>query len=600
MHLIDTNTLKLTWFPGKPPRYAILSHTWNSDELSFADFCDSSKRESLTGFQKIKLTCRQARHDGLGYAWIDTCCIDKESSAELSEAINTMFRWYRDAAICYTYIEDLPDDVTMPITNSSPIKGCRWFSRGWTLQELLAPENIIFFGPRWDTIGCKADLLEILEEITRVPRAVLAREDRLDNISVADRMNWAARRQTTREEDMAYCLMGIFDVNMPMIYGEGGQKAFVRLQEEIVKQRQDDSLFAWRTNDEAAARAPYRGLFASSPAEFASDVSITPFYTSMAGPTTILGDGHVSLSCVLYNDNVLALKCHRGTDVSNVVGIRVINMGNGHYLRSHPSELPFALHKNPAVYNAVTFEKYVERTENEPLKDVYLCDGLHLANWPEGMKLVAFHPKEYKFQDTTMVPVVYIVDKKIAFEFAVDTKTIGADVFRFVGRDKELLGTSGDIHVLLVVYVKQLPGTKSYAYYFRLHWIRPGHAQSSFDSAECPLQVLQRDELKLGWCMLQVQGGVTNAHGQMMFSFATSLTVCEDVKGEIMSLAKDKQDEQDEQDAEDRRLRVRSEPGVIGSCLSFMREHAVVFFFIVTMWAIIITLPLIFSKPRHK
>lgn len=370
MYLIDTNTLELIWFPGKPPRYAILSHTWDSDELSFADFRDLNKRESQNGLEKIQMTCRQAHQDGLGYAWIDTCCINKESSAELSEAINTMFRWYQDAAVCYTYIEDLPDNLDLPITNSSLIKGCRWFSRGWTLQDLVAPKNIIFFGPQWDKFGCKADLLDVLEDITRVPRAVLAQEDRLGSISVANRTNWAACRQTTREEDVAYCLMGIFDVNMPMIYGGGGRKAFVRLQEEIVKQRQDDSLFAWKGTDEAAARAPYRGLFASSPAEFASDVNITPFYTSMAGPTTILGDGHVSLSCALYKDNFIGLKCFQGTDVSNVVGIQVINMGNKHYLRLNPCSLASKPHKSPAAYDAVLFEKFVERAESRPLKDV--------------------------------------------------------------------------------------------------------------------------------------------------------------------------------------------------------------------------------------
>jgi hypothetical protein len=332
MHLIDTSTLKLIWFAGKPPPYAILSHTWNAEEVIFADFSNLSKIEATPAFCKVKLTCQQARQDGFSYAWIDTCCINKESSAELSEAINCMFRWYRDAAICYAYIEDLPEDIKIPITDPALMKTCRWFSRGWTLQELLAPTDIVFFGSGWFKIDRKIELVEILEAVTGIPHNVLTSETRLGHISVADRMNWASQRETTREEDIAYCLMGIFDVNMPMMYGEG-RKAFLRLQEEIVKQTQDDSLFAWKANEEAAIKAPYRGLYASSPKEFASEVSILPFNTSVAGPTTVLGDGRISLSCAPYPGHVLGLKCTPATENSSVVGIEVINTGGDYVLR---------------------------------------------------------------------------------------------------------------------------------------------------------------------------------------------------------------------------------------------------------------------------
>lgn len=553
MHLIDTDTLKLTSFQGKLPRYAILSHTWDSDELSFAEFGDLPKRESHPGFEKIKSTCQQARRDGLDYAWIDTCCINKESSAELSEAINSMFRWYQDATICYTYIDDLPDDLDLPITSSSLIKDCRWFSRGWTLQELLAPQNVIFFGPRWDKIGCKSDLLGVLEEITRVPRAVLAKEERLDRVSVADRMNWAARRETTREEDMAYCLMGIFDVNMPMIYGEGGRKAFLRLQEEILKQTQDDSLFAWRATDEDATRAPYRGLLAASPADFASDVSIKSFYTSMAGPTTIQGDGHVLLSCAKYDDGILGLKCTQGTDVSKIVGIQVIKRGR-HYLRSHPSSLIDKPHKNPAAYDPVMFERSVERSENKPPRDVYLCDALHLAEPPPGVRLVAVHPIECEWQKGNMVPVVYAVNKKVAFELEIDQKMIGANLFRSVGRNEDMtLGRRGHVHVLLVVRVRQLPDTDSYTYYFDLVCIGDKTAKTSFERAEGALQALQRVELNLGWSTLQVQAGDANVDGQIMFSFTTSLVVRENLKAQVKAL------ERERQEADERRRRERQE-----------------------------------------
>ena len=521
MYLIDTNTLQLTWFPGETPPYAILSHTWSSEEVVFADFGNLSKIETRASFRKIKLTCQQARRDDLGYAWIDTCCIDKESSAELSEAINSMFRWYRDAAICYAYLEDLADSMVLPIEDASLIRGCRWFSRGWTLQELLAPRDIVFYGPGWVNIGRKGELVEILEQATGIPRAALTGETRLDQISVADRMNWAARRQTTREEDIAYCLMGIFDVNMPMMYGEG-RKAFLRLQEEIVKQTQDDSLFAWRASDKTASAAPYRGLFASSPSEFASDVSITPFHTSMAGSTTILGNGRVSLSCAVYSDHVLGLKCFRGTDVSAVVGIKVVSAGGNQYLRSNPSTLASKAHIYPAAFDPVIFERFAEKNVAGSLDDVYLRDGLQLAPLPPGIRVMAIHPREYAgWRETMMVPVVYIIGKKFAFELEVDRGLTGADDYYHIGWDEAApLARAGDIRVLLVVWVEQLPGTRSYVYNFRLEPIgSEDDGLSRFDQAPKPTTALDQHELTVGWSVLHARGCLTNVKEQPMFRF---------------------------------------------------------------------------------
>ncbi|KAL7784636.1 heterokaryon incompatibility domain-containing protein [Trichoderma ceciliae] len=401
------------------PPYANLSHTWGLEEVTFAGFSVLPKIGAKSGFKKIQLTCKQTLQDGLGYAWVDTCCINKESSSELSETINCMYKWYRNAATCYAYIEDLPDIIKLPITDSSLVKKCRWFSRGWTLQELLAPQDIVFLGAQWVKIGRKAELNDILQQV-----------------SVSDRMNWAANRQTTREEDIAYCLMGIFDVNMPMMYGEG-RKAFLRLQEEIVKQTRDDSLFAWRAGKQSASDAPYRGLFASSPGEFASETTTTPFHTSMAGATTMLGNGRVSLSCALCQDGVLGLKCFRGTNISSVVDIEVI-----------------------------MFEKFAEMEEPSSLDDVYRRDGIHLAELPPKINLMAIHPNGYQeWEKTRMVPLVYVVGKKMAFELAVG-KASGIEVFRQIGwnnGDNEL-ASEEDIRMLLIVRVEQLQGTNSYAF----------------------------------------------------------------------------------------------------------------------------------------
>ncbi|QYT00269.1 HET domain-containing protein [Trichoderma simmonsii] len=468
MRLINTGTLELTWFPKTPPPYAILSHTWGPDEATFADFANLSTRATKSGFIKIEQTCEKALKDGFSYLWIDTCCINKESSSELSEAINSMFRWYRDAAICYAYLEDASENIQLPVTSSSSIKHCRWFTRGWTLQELLAPKEIVFFGAKWTAIGRKTDLREILEQITGIPCKILTGDMRLDQTSVANRMNWAAKRETTREEDIAYCLMGIFDVNMPMIYGEG-KNAFTRLQDEILKQTQDDSLFAWRASEESASEAPYRGLFASSPKEFASEMTTTPFFTSMAGASTLLGNGRISLSCALYQDGFIGLKCFQGTELSTVVGIQAINTGNNHFVRSNPSQLVLKSHQYPVAFQTVVFDKFVEMREPRLLSDIYQHNEFTLALPPE-ISLLAVYPKEYAgFQDTMRLPITHLVGKKVAFHMEVDRTISGVDVFQKIGRSDK--GTA----VLLVLWAEQL-STSSFTFYFDLLAVKAGDA----------------------------------------------------------------------------------------------------------------------------
>lgn len=347
MWLINTKTLRLEDFMGDAPSYAILSHTWGSEEVTFADFHDEKTRRNKAGFAKIELTCAQASAEGIRYAWVDTCCINKESSAELSEAINSMFKWYRLAKVCYAYLEDFPQQVGLVI--SSSLSCCRWFSRGWTLQELIAPKSLVFFVPTgisWLAIGRKDKSYRALEEITKIPGEILLQQKAIETVSVATRMSWAAKRQTTREEDLAYCLMGIFNVNMPLLYGEGA-KAFVRLQEEILREVRDNSLFAWRSTVEAAANAPIRGLFACSPEEFVDSADIEHFDViddDYEGTSSILGQGRISFSCSVHElpgrkDRVIiSLNCFRG-DFSNTQGIECVRVGPNYYMRSEPSKL---------------------------------------------------------------------------------------------------------------------------------------------------------------------------------------------------------------------------------------------------------------------
>ncbi|KAH6675387.1 heterokaryon incompatibility protein-domain-containing protein [Plectosphaerella plurivora] len=255
MRLINVITYELHDFvTDHQPRYAILSHTWGDGEVTFPEMKARDPATKLkTGFRKIEYTCQEAQLAGLDWAWVDTCCIDKSSSSELSESINSMFRWYQQSAVCYVYLADLDD--------------CRWFERGWCLQELLAPTVILFFSRGWVRLQQINTLTYFISSVTGIEEEYLRHERDLSEASVAKRMSWAASRQCTRDEDVAYCLMGIFDINMPLLYGEG-KKAFRRLQEEIWNEVEDHSLLAWSVTEDDPRAWAQSGVFAESPADF--------------------------------------------------------------------------------------------------------------------------------------------------------------------------------------------------------------------------------------------------------------------------------------------------------------------------------------------
>ncbi len=197
--------------------------------------------------EKIKGICKVARENGYRLIWIDSCCIDKSSSAELAEAINSMFQLYKLADVCYVYLADVPGCPSDPqgaVPADVHFRRSRWHKRGWTLQELLAPKHVVFLTARWTFLGTKMGLSATLERITGIDFAILIGKTTLDSVSVARRMSWASDRETTRVEDEAYCLLGIFGVHLSPIYGEG-RNAFLRLQEEIIKTISDQSIFAW-------------------------------------------------------------------------------------------------------------------------------------------------------------------------------------------------------------------------------------------------------------------------------------------------------------------------------------------------------------------
>ncbi|KAL5318896.1 hypothetical protein ACEPPN_013964 [Leptodophora sp. 'Broadleaf-Isolate-01'] len=225
--------------------YAILSHTWtDGQEVTYQDLI-SGAGNSKSGYDKIKFCGEQATRDGLQYFWVDTCCIDKSDPAELSKAINSMFRWYRNAKKCYVYLADVSrtsENTDVQASQSTwevAFRGSKWFTRGWTLQELIAPAVVEFFSQEGKLLGDKKSLEKPIYEITQIPIHAL-RGNPFSDFSIAERKGWAAQRQTTEEEDIVYCLLGLCEVSMPTIYGEGKDAALKRL-EMTVKGFSNDS-----------------------------------------------------------------------------------------------------------------------------------------------------------------------------------------------------------------------------------------------------------------------------------------------------------------------------------------------------------------------
>lgn len=299
---------KAEWIPRLHTRrghesYAILSHRWHADpdsEILFADIKDigssvnglirnsqyaGTDPRAKPAFSKVRCAAQQALRNGHSYIWIDTCCIDKTSSAELSEAINSMYKWYSASEICYAYLSDCATCDFSVEGAESQFADSEWWKRGWTLQELVAPPHLTFFSAEWAQLGCKRDLLMArkISNITQIDVNILNGTIPLNSVCVAQRMSWAADRITSRIEDTAYSLMGIFGVNMPLLYGEG-ESSFLRLQQEIMKESDDHTIFAWTTDvkRETSARTYDRvlfGLLAKHPSCFRGSKSVAKYHS---------------------------------------------------------------------------------------------------------------------------------------------------------------------------------------------------------------------------------------------------------------------------------------------------------------------------------
>lgn len=236
MWLLDTASLALVHFITPPPKYAILSHTWEDDEVTFKKW-RTTNVAGRRGYHKISGFCALAAADGYAHGCIDTCCIDKDSSTELSEAINLMYKWYEMSSLCYVYLSDLEVPVhrlpeiyfPYPPWAITLLLSSRWWSRGWTLQELIASALVAFYDKNWNFLATKVQFARVIAYKTEIDKDILTKEHSLDSATTAQKMSWVSARQTTREEDLAFCLLDLFGVNKPLLYGEG-INAFQRLQ----------------------------------------------------------------------------------------------------------------------------------------------------------------------------------------------------------------------------------------------------------------------------------------------------------------------------------------------------------------------------------
>ncbi|KAH8819869.1 heterokaryon incompatibility protein-domain-containing protein [Xylogone sp. PMI_703] len=399
MRLIHVKTFKLEEFFNETiPSYAILSHTWGNDdeEVSFRDITEGN----------IKTISEK---DGLKYAWIDTCCIDKTNSVELGEAINSMFEWYRKASVCYVYLSDVT--TGSDFRNPPPqFSSSRWFQRGWTLQELLAPRNLLFYDSKWQCIGTKSKLSSVIEMSTGIPRPYLLGVVHLTNASVAQRMSWASKRTTKRKEDIAYCLLGIFGVMMPMIYGEGNH-AFTRLQREIIRNVRDDSIFAWGLGPAELGPIGSRniisaGMFAASPTDFVNCGHIVSQKCGTRSTSTFTVDGgcvRINLSLYTNPDGELfgLLNCGPERSTKDVVGIPLCYGPSDEYIRpqGHCSTL------FPRIELGASTQLIYVLTERQKMTTATTCQNWFYIEDPSevGLELIEVEPQDRWWKENSLI-----------------------------------------------------------------------------------------------------------------------------------------------------------------------------------------------------
>lgn len=407
--------------------------------------------------QKVVPSCRKALEHGLPYVWIDTCCIDKSSSAELQEAVNSMFKWYLHSSMCFVYLDDVssPSDESTGSEIGNIITKSRWFTRGWTLQELVAPSDTHFYSNDWTDLGTLASLANLISKKTNIDKRILtesnlrSRKPMILNGSVAHRMSWAAFRETTRPEDIAYCLMGILDVNMPLLYGEGGEKAFLRLQEEILKDSDDQSLLAWTPS--SSERTRVRGPFAKYPIEFRKSSCIVPL-PGVPETYSLSSSGlRIDLLVTPSNDHFPfqpglcgVLRCHYENDFTGPLAVQLESepwQGNRVYARrcADLTKIDRSRLVNHDILQNGPF--LVEQQARSQIQTILIqrnpqrfkpdCEHFHLENWPTDCILIKAIPeKQWNSESRIMLTDNYDVTRALIFEHTI-SRTRFALVFGF-------------------------------------------------------------------------------------------------------------------------------------------------------------------------
>ena len=435
MRLLHTSTIELHEFSSDAiPKYAILSHTWGNDEFLFSDF-QKEKSARPEGYHKVLRCCELAASEGWQYVWIDTCCIDKSSSSELNESINSMYKWYKNSAICYVYLSDF--SLKYP-SLSNAFQESRWFRRGWTLQELLAPGNLVFFDKHWAEIGSKKFLEERLSQICKISKPHLQHPT---SASIAARMSWASFRETSREEDLAYSLLGLFNIHMPLIYGEGAN-AFRRLQLEIIASSDDESIFAWKD-----PQLLQSGLLARHPAAFEGSGDILPvnFPTLQRSPYHMsnkgLSIGLKSSNQDKHEKNVMwcPLNCTRSADrLSPIVLSLQTNVGGQQTCRVNPSAVQ---DRSGSQYWRGLKEVHLFISETYVIRSDWRLRGGEAKNWlPLAIRLMP-----------TLENLIWVEDLRRKSSFAVTS-----DALTFIPAHHAF-----DLDGTMIVKIQSHHGTKA-------------------------------------------------------------------------------------------------------------------------------------------
>jgi WD40 repeat protein len=306
------------------PSYAILSHRWESEEVTYADLIEGTGRLKA-GYDKVRFCAQRSHHDGLRFFWVDTCCINRANFTELSEAINSMFSYYQNAVCCYVYLSD--------VTTESAFPASEWFTRGWTLQELIAPSSVRFFSGKGEYLGTKISREQQISQVTRINiEAIRGRP--LSEFAVAERFSWAQGRKTTLAEDAAYCLLGIFDIHMPLIYGEGEQKATERLKRKVLKSLHPAAGSHHPSWDHESSQAlshssasqHFVNPWAQSPTDSVKIISPLPFPPGRKGPLQVLADHSGPVRAVGFSPDSKQL-----VSASNDGTIKVRKVGSNHW-----------------------------------------------------------------------------------------------------------------------------------------------------------------------------------------------------------------------------------------------------------------------------